>query len=100
VRDVPVMTFDELAQKYCARQINTPEELRKTLLAQKERYQPLGWVLLECANFNSSKFGDLWILPYGPNNTYKSIPDHPISQRGLASDMSTVVGNLPAEVLS
>lgn len=31
----------------------------------------------------------------GPNNTFKQPPDHPVSPRGLASDMSVVVALLP-----
>jgi hypothetical protein len=58
-----------------------------------------GWMLLECQVMDGSRLGSLTILPYGPNNTFARVPDHPISPRGLASDMSVVVGVLPAENL-
>lgn len=93
------MTSQEFLAKYCERQENTPEQLRETLLAQKQRFNPDGFMLLECHMMDSSRLGSLTILPYGPNNTYKAVPDHPISPRGLASDMSVVVGILKAENL-
>ncbi len=92
-------TYDQLARRYCERQENTPEELLKTLNAQKTQYHPTGWMLLEAQNFDSSYFGSLVIYPYGPNNSLKEIPDRPVSPRGLASDMSTAVAYVLAEDL-
>jgi hypothetical protein len=91
-----ILTLAEFSAKYCERQDNSPEGLKKILVAQKERYQPTGWMMLECVMLDSSLLGSLTILPYGPNNTFKAIPDHPVSPRGLASDMSTVCAVLPA----
>jgi len=96
---VKQMTFNEMATLYCERQVNTPEGLRNTLLKQKRLFSPDGWMLLECQQFDSSKFASMVILPYGPNNTHKEVPDHPISPRGLASDMSVVVGVLTLDEL-
>lgn len=90
------MTFTELAAHYCRTQESTPEELRATLLKQIERYAPVGFMLLRCEMFDSHRFGSHTILPYGPNNTHKEPPGHPISPRGLASDMSTVAGTVLA----
>lgn len=92
---IPRLTFDEFAAKYCERQKQTPAGLLNTLKLQKEEFKPDGWVLLECAMLDSSRIGELTILPYGPNNTFKTIPEHPISPRGLASDMSVVIAVLP-----
>jgi len=93
------LTFDAFAARYCERQESTPEQLKATLKAQKEKFKPTGWMLLECQMMDSSRMGSLTIFPYGPNNTYKEPPDRPISPRGLASDMSTVVALLPVENL-
>lgn len=97
--DIPSLPFADFAAKYCERQESTPEQLLNTLRAQMERYQPLGWVLLEAQLFDSSYFGSLTVLPYGPNNTYKEIPNHPLSPRGLGSDTSVVVAVLLVEAL-
>lgn len=91
--------FDEFARRYCERQVNTPEGLKAILMEQQERYRPDGWMLLECQQFDSSWFGSYTIVPYGPNNTLKTVPDHPLSPRGLASDMSVVSAVLKANCL-
>lgn len=88
--------FGDFAARYCERQQQTIEGLREVLLAQIEKFHPEGFMLLECVMLDSSYLGSLTILPYGPNNTCKVIPDHPISPRGLASDMSVVVSTIPA----
>ena len=93
------LDFPTFAARYCERQDSTPDKLRETLQAQQERYHPEGWLLLECQDFDSSRFGSLTILPYGPQNTFTVPPDTPISPRGLASDMSVVVAILPASAL-
>ena len=87
------LTFDELAAQYCERQQQTPHGLRLILEAQRDRYQPDGWMLLECVLMDSSRLGSLTILPYGPRNTIKQRLDEgaPISPRGLASDMSVCI---------
>lgn len=95
----PILNFHDLAYAYCDRQVNTPHELLQTLNAQRIKYQPEGFLLLECHQLDSSYCGSLTIVPYGPNNSLKEIPAHPISPRGLASDMSVVIGVLPAERL-
>lgn len=89
------LNFTEFARRYCERQVSTPEGLKEILLKQKERYSPDGWMLLECVMLDSSRLGSLVILPYGPRNTFTAPPDHPISPRGLCSDMSVVVALLP-----
>lgn len=90
------LTYPEFAAKYCERQENDPESLKATLQAQRfNSLPPDGWMLLECQMMDSSRCGSLTILAYGPNNTFKQPPDHPVSPRGLASDMSVVVALLP-----
>lgn len=95
--NAPSLTFPDFAAKYCERQQQTPEGLRAIFTRQKELYNPKGWMLLECEQFDSSRFASFTILPYGGTATYKDVPDHPISPRGLASDMSVVVALLPVE---
>lgn len=88
--------FGDFAARYCERQEQTIAGLREILKAQIERFKPDGFMLLECQMMDSSLLGSLTILPYGPNNTYKAVATHPISPRGLASDMSVVVALLAA----
>jgi len=88
------LPFAEFAALYCARQNSTPDRLRAILREQAKSYVPDGWMLLECHAFDSSRFGSLTILPYGPRNTYTEVPAHLISPRGLASDMSVVIALL------
>ena len=65
----------------------------ETSLAEHvEKFNPYGWMLLECHMLDSSYLGQRTMLPFGPDNTYKAIPTHPVSPRGLASDMSVVLG--------
>jgi len=97
--NVKKMTWKEFSALYCERQEQTPEGLKEILRAQVGKYSPEGFMLLECHVLDSSRMGSLTILPFGLNNTFKAIPDHPISPRGLASDMSVVIGILdPKEV--
>lgn len=94
------MTFNELSDLYCERQECEPEQLRETLSRQQEMFNPDGWMLLECQMMDSSRLGERTILAYGPNNTYAEPPSGPVSPRGLASDMSMVIGVMPASELS
>jgi hypothetical protein len=88
------LNLKDFISLYCERQEQTPDGLKSILLVQKAKYNPEGWMLLECQMLDSSKIGQFTILPFGPNNTFKSIPTCPISPRGLASDMSIVVAVL------
>jgi hypothetical protein len=94
-----VMSWEVFSGRYCERQACAPEILLATLQGQRERFQPTGWILLECQVMDSSRFAELVIWPYGPNNSLTEIPTRPFSPRGLASDMSVVVGVLPVENL-
>lgn len=94
------LNWTEFAKRYCERQQQTPDGLKAILAAQADKYSPEGWMLLECHMMDSSRLGDLAILPYGPNNTFKAVVDHPVSPRGLASDMSVVVAILPRQNLT
>lgn len=93
------LTFDQLAIRYCDRQVQTPAVLLEILKKQKAKYQPIGWFLAECQMFDSSVFGSLVIYPYGSNNTCKEIPTTPFSPRGRASDMSAAVAYTLADEL-
>ncbi len=95
----PILTFDEFATRYCERQQYEYDDLLYTLTQQVQRFNPDGWMLLECADMSSSRLGELTILPFGGKASYKEVPTHPVSPRGLASDMSTVVAVLPKDNL-
>lgn len=95
----PVLCFTDFAFVYCDRQEQTESGLRFILREQIERYQPDGFMLLECHMLDSSHCGNLVILPYGGTATYKEVPNHPISPRGLASDMSVVIATTTADGL-
>jgi hypothetical protein len=95
----PKLSFDEFAAKYCERQKQTPEGLLEVLRAQKEKFQLIGWALAEAQLMDSSWMGSLTIVPYGPKNTFKDIPKHPFSPRGLASDTSLVIACCLADEL-
>jgi hypothetical protein len=94
------LTWQEFSEKYCDTQEQTPEGLLEILFQQNKSYQPEGFMLLECHDLGSSRLGSKVILPFGPKNTFKEIPSHPISPRGLASDMSVCIGWLDAKVIS
>jgi hypothetical protein len=115
---IETLTFDAFAKRYCdnvnptenqlqnwnkkwglkpkPEALMSPEKLRGVLRLQKDSFHPTGWMLFECHDMSSSHMGELTIVPYGPNNTFKELPAFPISPRGLASDMSVVVALLPA----
>lgn len=88
--------FEVFAARYCLRQEQTPAGLREVLREKILEYSPEGFFMLECVLLDSSRAGELVILPYGPNNTFKAVPTGPVSPRGLASDMSVVVATLAA----
>lgn len=96
---IPELKFDEFAKKYCERMDQTPEGLLEVLRKQRETFHPTGWMLLEVAYIGAWNSGHYTIMPFGPNNSFKEVPDHPISPRGLASDMSTVEAILPMSEL-
>lgn len=66
-------------------------EIRIALQRTEDKFKPEGWVMLECQLLDSSNRGRLAIVPFGPNNTWKTIPEGPVSPGGLASDVSVVV---------
>jgi len=91
------VTFQEFARRYCERMEQTPEGLAEVLRDRNDRFKPTGWLLLECVDLSSSRLGHYTILPYGGGATLQEIPAKPISPRGLASDMSSVVAIIKAE---
>jgi len=93
------MTWLEFASAYCERQEQTIQGLNQVLRGLVARFNPVGFMLLECEMMDSSYLGSYTILPYGPSNTFLEPPKHPISPRGLASDMSLVKGVMLASEL-
>lgn len=94
------MTFDDFSKAYCDTQEQDPEGLRKVLANQVEVFHPEGWILFRFCDFCSHRFGQHVILPYGPNNTLKAVPEGIFHPYGLASDSAEVVGVLPAAGLT
>ncbi len=86
------MTWPDFAARYSKTQDETPEGLAKRLTAQIQTYVPDGFFLAEAQLLDSSWFGTVVILPFGPRNTFKTVPEHPFSPRGLASDTSVAIG--------
>lgn len=91
------MTWKNFSSLYCETQDCDEETLFNRLMKQREQWQPDGWFMLECQVLDSSRLGERVILPYGPNNTFKAVPEGPVSPRGLASDMSVVIAKLSRE---
>jgi hypothetical protein len=81
----------DLLARYCGRQDNEPAALMSILRKQRENYRCEGWFLAENQMLGTAGFGTYVILPYGPNNTFQTVPHQPFSPRGLASDMSVAV---------
>ena len=94
---VPLKTWEEFASRYCETQDSTPEALTEILRSQVSQYNPVGFFMGEAQLMDSSWYGQVVILPFGPRNTYKAVPEQPFSPRGLASDASVVIGWMPAE---
>ena len=98
MKEPEILTFPDFAKKYCSRQDCTVQNLENVLRLQKQQYNPDGWMMLECQVMDSSLFGSLVILPYGPRNSWKQVPQIPVSPRGLASDTSVVIAILPNQL--
>ena len=75
------------------------DEMEKNMRQQYERYKNDGWVVMECKQFDSSRFGEIVLLAYGPNNTLQEIPQHPITPRGLSSDISVACAFITSKSL-
>lgn len=88
------MTWKEFSEAYCETQMQSPKGLGVALDDVITRYNPDGFMLLECVVLDSSLLGQRVILPFGGSATWKELPKEGqcISPRGLASDMSQVVG--------
>ena len=75
------------------------DELKLKLQIVKRNYAPEGFFLMECHMMDSSSLGRRTILPYGGASTCETVPDHPMSPKGLASDMSVVIATMLVEEL-
>lgn len=91
---VKTYTVDEFIHAYAGDHEQAAEHLKEALASTAEKFNPDGWMLLECQVLDSSYMGQTVVLPYGGDATHKTVPGHPISPRGLASDMSVVIGTL------
>lgn len=58
----------------------------------EDRKNPDGFMMLECELMDSSKFGRRWLLPFGGESTFKTVPNHPFSIDGTASGTVCVKG--------
>lgn len=83
--------YCELLRRYLVTQEGTDESLKAQLDKVEDLFDPDGLMLVQAQIMGSSWYGQHVILPYGPQCTYKQVPDHPITPRGLASDTSVVV---------
>lgn len=71
--------------------VSEREHCKWTLRRIVGNLAPKGFVLMECAMFGSSSFGDRTVIPYGGNATLQEIPTRPMSPKGLASDMAVTM---------
>lgn len=94
-KQVETVSQEELVRRYCARQDATPEQVVERLVAIGKARMVSGWMLAECHQLDSSSMGTLTLVPWGPGCTFKEIPTHPFSPKGLASDMAVVVAVAP-----
>jgi len=88
------LTWVECVGLFCGTQDCTPLQLAGDLDRQRKKFNPTGWVLLECQQLDSRYMGTHTMAPFGPTNTFKEPPTRPVSPRGLSSDMSVVIGIL------
>lgn len=88
---IDVLTVKELVRKYIERQDAFASATLDRMRAIEDVRDVHGWMLLECHQLDSSHMGEYTLLPYGPGCTFREVPSHPVSPRGLASDMSVVV---------
>lgn len=97
----PEIPFAEFAKLYYYDHpmADEPEQLRLVLRAKAAEYTATGFFMLECRMMDSSRFGERVILPFGGKSTHTAIPDHPVSPRGLASDMSVAIAWIPRGAL-
>lgn len=90
------MNWDGLSATYQEKTGVDPQTLATLLNQVAENFEPDSFMLLQCDMLDSSYGGELTILPVGGKATFKEVPDRPISPRGLASDMSSVIGVIAA----
>lgn len=93
------MTWKQFSSRYCDNTGHGTEWLIEILREQVRKYNPTGFFMAEAQVMDSTWFGQRVILPFGKYNTFKEIPDHPFSPRGLASDTSVVIGYIWANEL-
>jgi len=91
VKGPVVVSKGELVSRYCETQDADARETNARMREIASGREVEGWMLLQGADMSSSYLGQQVILPWGPGCTFKEVPQHPVSPRGLASDMSVVV---------
>jgi len=86
--------YDEFASHFCSVHKSTRDTLLTKLLAQKQKHNPVGWVLLQHETEGCA------ILPYGGGCVLQAPPDQPMSPRDGAAVytpvMRLLVDDLPA----
>jgi len=90
------VTWVEFSALFVSSQETTEKRFAADLRRMKERYDSEGFFIARCEVMDSSLFGNRVALGFGKSHTWKSVPDHPISIRGLASDTSVVECWIPA----
>jgi len=50
------------------------EEVRDAIREQCSKHNATGVIIFECVDLSSSLIGDKFAIPYGPDNTIKSVP--------------------------
>jgi hypothetical protein len=85
------ITKAELLKRYTQRQAADMVDLIDRMVKIANGRDVAGWFIAECQALDSSRAGELVILPFGLGCTFKEPPAQPFSPRGLASDMSVAV---------
>jgi hypothetical protein len=87
----------EFISRYCERADIAVQELSIKLKEIVEVVKPKGFMLLENQVMDSSKFGSVSILAYGPNCAFKELVEGPFSFDGTASGTSQCISYLLVE---
>ncbi len=86
-----LVTKRQLVEEYVKTQVGTVDSILAHLTRMEEQIEPEGFVLLRNVVMDSAKLGDQMILAYGPDCTYKSLPDTLVLTNGLPSSTSKPV---------
>lgn len=79
------------------------QDLKNAWISLSKKYpDALGIFVVQCIDMSSSLYGNNWIIPYGPNNTFKDIPlpDQVILTHGSPSSASKLIGSVSKEYIN